>query len=117
MEDPTVDAIAHLTGRRIGRRSGIDLDVDAVLRKAVETGTALEINASLGRLDLSSEVLFRARGLDVTFVLSTDTHHTRELGRMEWGVLHATRGWVDPRRIANLWPRERFLEWRQKQRS
>ena len=51
MEDPTVDAIAHLTGRRIGRRSGIDLDVDAVLRKAAETGTALEINASLGRLD------------------------------------------------------------------
>jgi DNA polymerase (family X) len=117
MEDPTVDAIAHLTGRRIGRRSGIELDVDAVLRKAVETGTALEINASLGRLDLSSEVLFRARGMDVTFVLSTDTHHTRELGRMEWGVLHATRGWVDPGRIANLWPRERFLEWRQKQRN
>ena len=29
--------------------------------------------------------------------MSTDTHHTRELGRMEWGVLHATRGWVDPR--------------------
>jgi DNA polymerase (family X) len=117
MEDPTVDAIAHLTGRRIGRRSGIDLDVDAVLRKAVETGTALEINASLGRLDLSSEVLFRARGMDVTFVLSTDTHHTRELGRMEWGVLHATRGWVDKGRIANLWPRERFLEWRQRRRN
>ncbi|HEY7513446.1 MAG TPA: DNA polymerase/3'-5' exonuclease PolX, partial [Vicinamibacteria bacterium] len=112
MEDPTVDAIAHLTGRRIGRRAGIDLDVDAVLRKAMETGTALEINAALGRLDLSSEVLYRARGLDVTFVLSTDTHHTRELGRMEWGVLHATRGWVDPARIANLWPREKFLEWR-----
>jgi DNA polymerase (family 10) len=117
MEDPTVDAIAHLTGRRIGRRAGIELDVDAVLRKAAETGTALEINASLGRLDVSSEVLFRARGMDVTFVLSTDTHHTRELERMEWGVQHATRGWTDPARIANLWPRARFLEWREKQRS
>jgi DNA polymerase (family 10) len=117
MEDPTVDAIAHLTGRRIGRRAGIDLDVDAVLHKARETGTALEINAALGRLDLSSEVLYRARGLDVTFVLSTDTHHTRELGRMEWGVLHATRGWVDPARIANLWPREKFLEWRGRRAS
>jgi len=117
MEDPTVDAIAHLTGRRIGRRAGIEIDVDAVLRKAAETGTALEINASLGRLDLSSEVLFRARGMDVTFVLSTDTHHTRELARMEWGVQHATRGWTDPARIANLWPRARFLEWREKQRS
>ena len=111
MEDPTVDAIAHLSGRRIGRRAGIELDVDAVLAKAVETNTAIEINAALGRLDASAEVLLRARGLPVTFVLSTDTHHTRELARMEWGVLHATRGWVDPSRIANLWPRERFLEW------
>ena len=51
MEDPTVHAIAHLTGRRIGRRPGIELDVDAVLQKAVETGTAIEINAALGRLD------------------------------------------------------------------
>jgi DNA polymerase (family 10) len=111
MEDPTVHAIAHLTGRRIGSRAGIDLDVDAVLQRAVETGTAIEINAALPRLDASSEVLFRARGMDVTFVISTDTHHTREFGRMEWGVLQATRGWVEASRIANLWPRERFLAW------
>ncbi len=117
MEDPTVDAIAHLTGRMIGHRDGIDLDVDAVLHKAKETGTAIEINAALGRLDASSEVLFRARGMNVTFVLSTDTHHVRELARMEWGVLHATRGWVEPSRIANLWPRERFLEWQGARRS
>ena len=117
MEDPTVDAIAHLSGRRIGRRAGIDLDVDAVLAKAAATNTAIEINASLGRLDASSEVLLRARGMDVTFVLSTDTHHTRELARMDWGVRHATRGWVDPSRIANSWPRERFLGWLQARQS
>lgn len=117
MEDPTVHAIAHLTGRRIGTRAGIDLDVDAVLQKAVETGTAIEINAALPRLDASSEVLFRARGLDLTFVISTDTHHTRELTRMEWGVLQATRGWVEPARIANLWPRDKFLGWLSARRS
>jgi len=117
MEDRTVHAIAHLTGRRIGSRAGIDLDVDAVLQRAVETGTAIEINAALPRLDVSSEVLFRARGMDLTFVISTDTHHTREFGRMEWGVFKATRGWVEPSRIANLWPRERFLGWLRARRS
>jgi DNA polymerase (family 10) len=117
MEDPTVDAIAHLSGRRIGYRAGIELDIDAVLRKAAETGTAIEINAALGRLDASSEVLLRSRGMDVTFVISTDAHHTRELARMEFGALHATRGWVDPARIANLWPRERFLSWRRRRRG
>jgi DNA polymerase (family 10) len=117
MEDPTVDAIAHLTGRRIGHRAGIELDVDAVLQKAVATDTAIEINAALGRLDASSDVLLRARGLPVTFVISTDTHHTRELARMEYGALHATRGWVEPSRIANTWPRERFLEWLRRRRG
>ena len=117
MEDPTVDAIAHLTGRRIGHRAGIELDIDVVLQKAVETDTAIEINAALGRLDASSDVLYRARDLNVTFVISTDTHHTRELARMEWGALQATRGWVDVSRIANTWPRERFLDWVVKRRS
>jgi DNA polymerase (family 10) len=117
MQDPTVDAIAHLTGRRIGHRSGIELDVDAVLQKAVETDTAIEINAALGRLDASSEVLLQARATEVTFVISTDTHHARELERMQWGVLQATRGWVEPSRIANLWPREKFLEWLHRRRS
>jgi DNA polymerase (family 10) len=116
MEDTTVNAIAHLTGRRIGRRPGIEIDVDAVLQKAAQTGCAIEINSALGRLDASSEVLYRARELDVTFVMSTDAHHTRELARMEWGVLHATRGWVDPARIANTWPEEKFLEWAAKRR-
>jgi DNA polymerase (family 10) len=117
MDDPTVDAIAHLTGRRIGHRPGIELDTGAVLRKAARTGTAIEINAALGRLDASSDVLLQARGLDVTFVIGSDTHHARELERMEWGVQQATRGWVEPSRIANLWPRDRFLEWRRGRRS
>jgi DNA polymerase (family 10) len=111
MEDPTVHAIAHLTGRRLGHRPGIEIDVDAVLRKAVETGTALEINVSLGRLDLSGDLLLRARGLPVTFAVGTDAHQARELARMDWAPLHAARGWVEPARIANTWPRERFLEW------
>ncbi|MGH9390582.1 MAG: DNA polymerase/3'-5' exonuclease PolX, partial [Vicinamibacteria bacterium] len=85
--------------------------------KAVETRTAIEINAALGRLDASSEVLFRARELDCVFVVSTDAHHTRELARMEWGVLQATRGWVDPSRIANTWPKEKFLAWLSERRS
>ena len=117
MEDPTVDAIAHLSGRKIGRRAGIELDIDAVLRKAVETETAIEINAALGRLDASAEVLFRARGLDVIFVVSTDAHHVSELARMEWGALQATRGWVELSGLANTWPREKFLGWLERRRS
>ncbi|HXV63891.1 MAG TPA: hypothetical protein VEK15_24535 [Vicinamibacteria bacterium] len=63
------------------------------------------------RLDASVEVLYRARELDVAFVVSTDSHHTRELARREWGAFPETRGWVDRSRIVNTWPRQRFLAW------
>jgi DNA polymerase (family 10) len=111
MRNPAVGAIAHLSGRKIGRRPGIDLDVEAVLAAAEETGTALEINCHLDRLDASAEVLRAARGREVTLLINTDAHDTRELGNTAWGVRHALRGWVEPERVANTWPRERFLAW------
>ena len=117
MDDPTVHAIAHLSGRRIGTRPGIDLDVDAVLAKAEAKGTAIEINSALARLDASADVLQRARGRDITFVISTDTHHVREFDRMQWGALQATRGFVDPAFIANRWPRAKFLSWVESRRA
>ena len=117
MEDPTVDAIAHLTGRMIGKRPGVELDFDRVLAKAAETATLIEINSALARLDASSDVLFRARDLPVLFVVNTDTHHVSELSRMEWGSLQATRGWVDPSRIVNTWPRKKFETWLSERRS
>jgi DNA polymerase (family 10) len=117
MRNPLVAAVAHLTGRRIGLRPGIDLDLDAVLSAAEETGTALEINAHLERLDVTTEVLRSARGRDVTFVIGTDAHAVAELGNAEWGVRHARRGWVDPERVANTWSASRLLAWLATQRG
>ncbi len=111
MRNPVVRAIAHLSGRKIGRRPGIDLDVEAVLTAAEETGTALEINCHLDRLDASVEVLRAAQGREVVFLIDTDAHDTRELANTAWGVRHALRGWVVPDRVANTWPRKRFLAW------
>ncbi len=117
MRDPSVNVIGHLSGRMIGRRPGIELDVGAVLKASVETGTAIEINSALPRLDAAWEVLRQARDLGVTFVVSTDAHHTDELDRMQWGALQAQRGWVEPDSIANTRPAAEFLEWAAKQRS
>lgn len=112
MANPAVSAIGHLTGRRIGRRPGIEIDVDAVFDAAAATGTALEINCHLDRLDVPSDLLLRARDRgDLTFVISTDSHHVTEYDHTRWGVLNAQRGWVDRSRIANTWPRDQFLDW------
>jgi DNA polymerase (family 10) len=111
MRNPAVNAIGHLTGRRIGKRPGIELDVDAVLDAAEETGCALEINCHLDRLDVPAEILRRARGRDVVFVISTDAHDARELGNTRWGVKLARRGWVERDRVVNTWERDRFFDW------
>jgi DNA polymerase (family 10) len=110
MADPTVNAIGHLTGRYIGRRPGIDLDVDAVLEGLAVTGVALEINGALDRLDASSEVIHRAISVGVNLVISTDSHHTSDLKRMAYGVSHAQRGWATNAAVVNTWPRDQFLD-------
>lgn len=111
MNDPSVSLIGHLSGRLIGRRPGIELDIDRVLEAAAETGTAIEINSALVRLDASAEVLRRGRELGVLFAIDSDAHHVDELCRMQWGIQQATRGWVDKEQVVNTWPRERFLAW------
>lgn len=111
MENPAVNAIGHLTGRLIGRRPGIELDFDAVFDAAERTGTALEINCHLDRLDVSADVLYLARRREVLFVISTDAHDTAELGNTRWGVRNARRGWVERDRVVNTWPIERFTGW------
>ena len=75
MRDPSVRMIGHLSARMIGGRPPIELDLDAVFAAAEETGTALEVNGSLPRLDLSVDALRRAQSRDVTFVLTSDAHH------------------------------------------
>lgn len=117
MRDPTVNMIGHLSARTIGKRPGIELDIDAVLDAAEKSGCALEINSGLPRLDVSVDVLRRARERPITFVMTSDAHHTRELDRMKWGVLHALRGWTEPERVANTWSRERFLTWARERRA
>ena len=111
MKHPAVNVIGHLLGRRVGKRPGIEIDVDAVLTAAELTGTAIEINSHLDRLDAPVEVLWQAKGRDVHFIISTDSHRTGELQQSRWGVRQAQRGWVDKAMIANTWPAERFIAW------
>ena len=117
MKHPAVNVIGHLIGRRVGKRPGIEIDVDAVLTAAELTGTAIEINSHLDRLDAPVEVLWQAKGRDVHFVISTDSHRTGELPQSRWGIRHAQRGWVDKKMIANTWEAGLFLEWAARQRQ
>ncbi len=111
MRDPAVRMIGHLSARMIGGRPPIDLDLEQILAAAEQTGTALEVNGGLPRLDMSVEALRRSRSSPVTFVLTSDAHHADELGRVRYAALNAERAWLDPDCIANTWPAERLVAW------
>jgi DNA polymerase (family 10) len=48
---PSVDVLGHPTGRLIGRRAPLQLDLDQVFRAAADHGVLLEINGQPDRLD------------------------------------------------------------------
>lgn len=111
LQDPAVNAIGHLSGRYVGRRPGVDLDVGVILEALAVTGVALEINGALDRLDATSDVARRAMTEGVDVVIDTDSHHVSDLRRMDYGVLYAQRGWVTRDRVLNARPIEDVLKW------
>jgi DNA polymerase (family 10) len=112
IENPHVNVIGHLTGRRIGSRTPIDLDLEAVFEAAARTGTALEINSHPDRLDLKDEHVLWARRHGVRFAVDTDAHAPVHLPFMRFGVATAQRGWLTRDDVINAWPPgklQRFL--------
>ncbi len=107
--DPSVSAIGHLTGRMLGRRPGIELELDPVLEEMAARGVALEVNGALDRLDASPEVIRRAVSKGVKLVISTDSHHVTELRRMAYGTANARRGWATAGDVLNTLSRANFL--------
>jgi len=94
MQNPYVAVIGHPTGRLLGRREAMDIDIDAVIKAAVETHTALELNASWQRLDLKDTHARQAVEAGAVLALGTDAHSTEQLETMAYGVRTARRGWV-----------------------
>lgn len=118
MDNPAVNVIGHPSGRRIGMRPGARFDVAAVGYHAAETGTALEINCHLQRLDLSAAALRELVTIDgVLFAISTDAHHTSELENLRWGVAQARKGWVESSRVVNSLPIGEFMAWKGRKRT
>ncbi len=111
IRNPHVDVIGHPTGRLIPDREGADLDMDAVLAAAAESGVALEISAHPQRLDLNDVHARRAVEMGIPLSINTDAHRPEEMDLMHFGVAVARRGWVEARHVINTWERERLLNW------
>jgi len=110
IENPHVDCIGHLTGRRLSRRDGADVDVEQVVERAAATGTALEINSQPDRLDLRDTHARLAGEAGVRICVDSDAHSTAALGYVELGVAQARRAWLTKKQVLNTQTLSRVLK-------
>jgi len=111
IENPYVRIIGHPTGRRFGYREAAAMNLEKVMKAAVENDVALEINAHYERLDLSDVHARTAAKMGVKLAISTDAHSIAALGMMRFGVAVARRAWIESVQVINTWPIEKLLKW------
>jgi len=111
LENPWVATFNHPHGRLIGSRPAYEVDMDAVIGAAAEHGVALEINAQPERMDLDGVSARKAREAGVKLVINSDSHATRQLDILRYGVATARRAWCGPDDVLNCLSREQFTDY------
>ncbi|MGC9286606.1 MAG: DNA polymerase/3'-5' exonuclease PolX [Hydrogenobaculum sp.] len=99
-----VNQIGHPTGKNYGYRDGYILNMEEVIKAALDTNTALELN--IPRADLSPDNIRLAVERGVTISIVTDSHSSSHLQFMKVGVGLARRGWALKERVLNTKPLE-----------
>jgi DNA polymerase (family 10) len=101
VENPLVDAIGHLSGRKLEQRHPYEFDRDRVLDAAARTGTMLEINANPDRRDIDDTTARAAAAAGIRIVINTDAHRPRGFAVARYGIATARRGWLTAADVVN----------------
>jgi DNA polymerase (family X) len=101
MENPYVDCIGHLTGRKLNKRPPVEIDMERVIEKALETKTFLEMNSQPDRLDLRDVHARAAREAGLTLVVNSDGHEIGAQNYVEFGIGQARRAWLTKSDVVN----------------
>ncbi len=109
MENPFLDILGHPTGRLIGSRDPINLNMPRVMEAALRHGVAMEVNSWPERLDLNDAHVILAREIGVSLVINTDAHAPEHFDLLKFGVATARRGWAIPSDVLNTLPLRQLL--------
>ena len=104
MDQRCINILAHPTGRLLGQRPACAVDMERIMRGAVERGCFLEVNAQPHRLDLNDAHCRLAKTLGLKLAISSDAHSDVELSFMSCGVDQARRGWLEATDVLNARP-------------
>lgn len=101
MDNPCFNILAHPHGRLINRRQPYRINLERLMRGALDRGCYLEANAHPDRLDLDGEGCRLARRLGLKVAISTDSHVMTDLDYMRFGIDQARRGWLEKQDVLN----------------
>lgn len=109
MQNPNADILFHPTGRVIQKRDAYEVDIEAIIEAARETGTILELDAFPNRLDLRDDHIRKAIDAGLKIVIDSDAHSTAHIAFLCFGVDQARRGWAKKEDVLNTLPVEGLL--------
>jgi len=109
MKHPRLAVLAHPTGRLLGTREPIAIDLERIVRAARDLHVLLEIDSQPERLDLGDVAIRMARDAGVKLVVDSDAHRVSELDFVRYGVDQARRGWCTASDVANTLPAGKIL--------
>jgi len=110
LDRPCVSILAHPTGRLLGEREGMPIDLDRVLHAAAERPCYVELNTQPQRLDLDDVGCREAREAGVPVSIASDAHDAAAFDTLALGVLQARRGWLEPVHVLNARPLARLRQ-------
>jgi len=110
MDNPNFNILAHPSCRLIGRREPVDIDLEIVMKAALERGCYLEVNGQPSRLDLDDNACRMAKELGLKVALCSDAHGTDDLDDLRHALDQARRGWLEKDDVINTRSRTALLK-------
>jgi len=109
MDNPHLAILGHPTGRLLLSRDPYQIDMEAVIAKAIASGVAIEINADPHRLDLDWRLLREARDAGLRISIGADAHNLAGIRNVAFGVGIARKGWLTRADVLNTLAVDGFL--------
>jgi len=117
MEHPSVTMLAHPTGRLLLRREPYEVDMEAIIEKALANNIAIEINANPKRLDMDWRWWRKAAKRGLITSINPDAHRVEQLDYVAAGVLTARKGGLTANSVLNTRSLAEVRSWLEARRS
>lgn len=108
---PGVHILAHPSGRKFGKRDGLQADWARVFTAAASANVAIEIDGDPSRQDLPYALARQAFDAGCLIAIDSDAHDTGELVFAEIALAHARLAGIPASRVINTWTTKKLLSW------